>query len=154
MMNDKAWITAEGYEKLQAQLETLRTVKRPAMLANLQEVSSSADWREDSQRIQLENELAVLDAEIRRLEELLAQSEIVEAGNNDAIVDIGETVVLQTDGEIETYTIVSPAESDPDAGRISYESPLGSSLLHHKVGDEVDVTVPMGVIHFLIVAVR
>lgn len=153
-MDKKVWMTPEGYQKLQAQLEELCTVKRPAVLQNLQEVSGSADWRENSQLIHVQDELALIDAEIRRLQELLAQSEVVEPQTSNIVVDIGETVVLQTDGEIETYTIVSPAESDPDAGRISYESPVGHTLLKHKVGDEVDIKVPAGLLHYRIVAVR
>ncbi|RIK40557.1 MAG: transcription elongation factor GreA [Chloroflexi bacterium] len=153
-MDKKVWMTPEGYQKLQAQLEELCTVKRPAVLQNLQEVSGSADWRENSQLIHVQDELALIDAEIRRLQELLAQSEVVEPQTSNIVVDIGETVVLQTDGEIETYTIVSPAESDPDAGRISYESPVGHTLLKHKVGDEVEVKVPAGLLHYRIVAVR
>lgn len=153
-MDKKVWMTPEGYQKLQAQLEELCTVKRPAVLQNLQEVSGSADWRENSQLIHVQDELALINAEIRRLQELLAQSEVVEPQTSNIVVDIGETVVLQTDGEIETYTIVSPAESDPDAGRISYESPVGHTLLKHKVGDEVEVKVPAGLLHYRIVAVR
>jgi transcription elongation factor GreA len=154
MIEKKMWMTAEGYQKLQAQLEELCTVKRPAAVQTLQEVSGSADWRENSQLIHVQDELARIDAEIRRLQEMLAHSEVVEPQSSDIVVDIGETVVLQADGEVETYTIVSPAESDPDAGRISYESPVGHTLLKHRVGDEVDVTVPAGRLHYRIVAVR
>lgn len=154
MIEKKVWMTAEGYQKLQAQLEELYTVKRPAAVRNLQEVSGTADWRENAQLIHVQDELALIDAEIRRLQEMLAHCEVVEPQTSDIVVDIGETVVLQSDGEIETYTIVSPAESDPDAGRISYESPVGHTLLKHKVGDEVDITVPAGQLHYRIVAVR
>ncbi|MEZ4736180.1 MAG: transcription elongation factor GreA [Caldilineaceae bacterium] len=153
MKKDKVWMTAEGYQQFQAQLQELRDHKRATIVRDMQEVSTDADWRENSQLILLQNELAVIDAEIRRLEELLAHSTVVEPQNADAIVDIGETVVLQMDGEVETYTIVSPAESAPDLGRISYESPVGHSLLKHKVGDEVTVTVPAGALHYRIVAV-
>ena len=77
----------------------------------------------------------------------LEHSEVVAPRYNDTVVDIGETVVLQTDSIMETYTIVSPAESAPDIGRISYESPVGHALLHHKVGEDVDVVVPDGLLH-------
>ena len=154
MLEKKVWMTAEGYQKLQAQLEELINIKRPAVVENLQEVRGSADWGENSQLIHVQDELALIDAEIRRLQDMLAHSEVVEPQASDIVVDIGETVVLQADGEIETYTIVSPAESDPDAGRISYESPVGHTLLKHRVGDEVDVVAPVGRLHYRIVAVR
>lgn len=161
MKKNKVWLTTEGYQQLQGQLQTLRDRKRPAIVNDMQEVSTDADWRENSQLILLQNELAVVDAEIRRIEEMLEHSEVVEPQSNDAIVDIGETVVLQMDCStsaleipiVETYTIVSPAESAPDLGRISYESPVGHSLLKHKVGDEITVTVPAGTLHYRIVGV-
>ena len=154
MIQKKVRMPAEGYQNLQAQLDELCTVKRPAAVQTLQEVRGCADWRENSQLIHVQDELARIDAEIRRLQEMIAHSEVVEPQSSDVVVDIGETVVLQTDGEIETYTIVSPAESDPDAGRISYESPVGHTLLKHRAGDEVDVMAPAGQLHYRIVAVR
>lgn len=154
MTEKRIMITKEGYQKLSKQLEELRAVKRPAALRNLQDVSNSADWRDNAQMIQMQNNLGIIDAEIHRLEKILEMGEIVEPHNNDAIVDVGETVVLQTDGDVESYTIVSPAESDPDKGLISYESPLGHALLKQKVGDEVDVNVPAGLLHYRIVAVQ
>lgn len=157
MKKTKVWMTNEGYAQLYAQLQALRDQKRPTLVKDMQEVSTDADWRENSQLILLQNELAVVDAEIRRLQEMLANCAIVEPQNSDAIVDVGETVVLQLDDDapptVETYTIVSPAESAPDQGRISYESPVGHSLLKHKVGDEVTVAVPAGQLHYRIVAV-
>ena len=152
-MSKKIWMTSEGYQKVQTQLETLRTEKRPDMIRVLQDVSSDADWRENSQRILLQNELEILNTEINKLAEILDASEIVAPQNHDTTVDIGETVVLQTDDDVETYTIVSPSESAPDKGLISYESPVGHSLLNHKVGDEITVKVPVGLLHYRIVAV-
>jgi transcription elongation factor GreA len=154
MMEKKVWMTAEGCQQLQTRLAELQTVKRPALVKNLQEVSGEADWRENAQLIHVQDELGLIDAEIKRLEEMLEHSEVVAPQFNDTIVDIGETVVLQNNSDIETYTIVSPAESAPDAGRISYESPVGHALLHHKVGEDVDVVVPDGLLHYRIMAVQ
>lgn len=157
MKKNKVWMTNEGYEHLQRQLYELLTTKRPAIARDMQEVGTDADWRENSQLILLQNELALVDAEIRHLQEMLTNSAVVEGQNNDAIVDIGETVVLQMADDdpptVETYTIVSPTESAPDAGRISYESPVGHALLNHKVGDEVTVAAPAGSLHYRIVGV-
>lgn len=150
-------MTNEGYAQLQAQLQVLRDQKRPTLVRDMQEVSTDADWRESSQLILLQNELAVVDAELHRLQEMLNNCALVEPQASDAIVDVGETVVLQLDDDtpptVETYTIVSPAESAPDQGRISYESPVGHSLLKHKVGDKVTIAVPAGQLHYRIVAV-
>ncbi|MEZ4863495.1 MAG: GreA/GreB family elongation factor [Caldilineaceae bacterium] len=153
MKNEKIPITAAGYAKVRTQLEELQ-LKRPTVLRDLQEVSDSADWRENAQLILLQNELGRIDTEIYKLAKLLEQSEIVAADNKDTIVDVGEEVVIQTDGEVEAYTIVSPAESAPDVGRISYESPLGRALLKHAVGDEITVNAPVGLLHYRIIAVN
>lgn len=154
MLEKKVWMTAEGYQQLRAHLAELQTVKRPLLVKNLQEVSGEADWRENAQLIHVQDELGLIDLEIKRLAEMLEHSEVVAPQFNDTIVDIGETVVLQNNSDIETYTIVSPAESAPDAGRISYESPVGHALLHHKVGEEVAVVVPDGLLHYRIMAVQ
>lgn len=154
MIDKKIWMTAEGHRELQARLDELLNEKRPILVSNFHEASTDADWSESPQVTLTQQELAQIDTEINRLADMLANAEVVEPHKADAIVDIGETVVLQTDGEVETYTIVSPAESAPEQGRISYESPVGHSLLHHKVGDDVDVTVPVGTLHYRILAVR
>jgi transcription elongation factor GreA len=154
MVDKTVWMTAEGYQQLQARLAELRTIKRPALVKELQDVSSEADWRESAQVTLVQHELGQVDAEIYKLADLLAHGEVVEPQKSNAVVDIGETVVLQSDGEVETYTIVSPAESAPDLGRISYESPVGHALLKHRVGDDVAVTAPAGLLHYRIVAMR
>lgn len=154
MIDAKVWMTAEGYRELQKRLDDLMLVKRPVLVGDLHEVSGDADWRESPQVTHAQLELEQIDAEIYRLTEMLANSVVVEPHRADAVVDIGETVVLQADGDVETYTIVSPAESAPEQGRISYESPVGHSLLHHKVGDDVDIAVPAGLMHYRILAVR
>lgn len=151
---EKVMLTKDGQQKLATRLEELRTVKRPAALQSLQDVRDSADWRDNAQMIQMQNALGLIDAEIHRLAALLEASELVTPHSDDVIVDVGETVLLQIDGATETYTIVSPAESDPDHGRISYESPLGRALLKRKVGDEIAITVPAGQLQYRIVAVE
>lgn len=154
MTRQRFYITPEGYERLRIQLDELQTIKRPAALRDLQAVSGGADWRESAGQMQLQDQLGLLDAEIHRLEVLLTDSEVIEPDGDDTIIDIGETVVLQTNGDMNTYAIVGPTEANPDEGRISYQSPIGSALLKRQVGDEFDVTIPAGNIHCRIVAVR
>ncbi len=154
MSNNKVYLTAEGLDKLRAQLVEMRTVKRPEVLAHVRAVSGGADWRESPEQFQARDELARVDLEIRRLAAMLSNTVVVEPQTDDTVVDIGETVVLETNSHVETYTIVGPTEIDPDAGRISYESPVGHALLKHKVGDELDVQIPAGSIHYRIIAVQ
>jgi len=86
---------------------------------------------------------------------MLDNVQLIEASQADNIIDIGDTAVIQAnDDGLETFTIVGVAEADPTRGLISNESPLGHALLSHKVGDEVIVKVPDGVLRFRVVAVR
>jgi transcription elongation factor GreA len=85
---------------------------------------------------------------------MIDRAQLIEPGNQDNIVNIGETVTIETsDGEVEQYTIVGAAEANPSGGFISNESPLGRALLDRKVGDEVVFHVPAGEIRCLILAV-
>jgi transcription elongation factor GreA len=88
------------------------------------------------------------------LETLLGTAEIIEAEQPSGVVGVGSRVtVVEGDGPPETYHIVGPAEADPSQGRISYESPLGKSLLGHRVGDEVRVSAPARVTVFRIIEI-
>jgi transcription elongation GreA/GreB family factor len=87
IVDKTVWMTAEGYQKLQARLTELCTVRRPALVKDLQEVSGEADWRENAQLTLVQNELAQVDAEIRRLEDMLVYGEVVEPQKTNAIVD-------------------------------------------------------------------
>lgn len=153
MINQPIYMTAEGHQALQERLTTLKAEKRPTVLRNLQAVSGGADWRESAELVQMQDQLALLDAEIVKIETMLEAVEIVTPDREDKVVDIGETVTLESDGTVARYTLVGPTEADPDAGMISYQSPLGSALRKRTVGDEFDVEVPMGKVRYRIVAV-
>ena len=102
-----------------------------------------------------ENELAFVDRRIQELEDMLADAEIIKPDQDNSIVNIGDTVVIQDEyGEIETYTIVGVAEADPTEGFISNESPMGRALLKQPVGREVVVEAPAGEMKFRIIAVK
>jgi transcription elongation factor GreA len=100
------------------------------------------------------DEAALLQNRILDLQEMLRNAEIIQLGEADGKVHLGNTVALQTNGEpLESYTIVGRAEANPCEGCISNESPLGRALLDHVVGDDVTVTTPLGELQFRIIAV-
>jgi transcription elongation factor GreA len=99
----------------------------------------------------------MVESRIMMLENQLRNAVIIrEEDKVQGVVSVGSTVSIRElpDGEIETYTIVGTAETDPLAGRISNESPLGKSLLGRQVGDHVLVPAPGGEIEFEIVEVK
>ncbi len=142
-----AYLTPEGYKKLQEELEYLRTVRRQEVAERLREALEGGDRGidMDAEYDAAKNEQAFVEGRIDELEHLLAAARIIEQPSQNGTVQIGSTVVIQQDGfEPETYVIVGVAEADPTAGRISYESPLGSALLNHKPDEEVRVQAPAG----------
>ncbi|MBK8901530.1 MAG: transcription elongation factor GreA [Anaerolineaceae bacterium] len=148
------YVTKEGLVELEKELVHLRTVKRPDMVEQMQEAKGNGDWMDQTEYMLIEAELAFIDGRITELQHMIDHAQLIKPGNEDNIVNLGETAVIQTsDGEVEQYTIVGVAEANPTLGFISNESPLGRALLGHKVGDEVDVHAPIGDLHYRIISV-
>ena len=148
------YITEQGLQELEEELVYLSTVKRPQTIEQLQDSKGNGDWADQTEYLLIEEELAFVDGRIQDLQHILKYAQLIEPGNEDNVVDLGETVTIQNEaGELEPYTIVGVAEAEPEAGFISNESPLGAALLDHKVGDKVIVHAPMGEIPYRIVKV-
>lgn len=155
MFDRPVYVTAAGLARLKADLEHLRNVERPEILERLQAAQEDSGWLDNSEVMLIRDELAFVEARIDEIERMLANVRLIEASPDDSVIDIGDTAVIQADdNSLETYTIVGVAEADPARGLISNESPLGHALLNHKVGDEVIVQVPDGVLRYRVVAVK
>ena len=148
------YITSKGLVELKEELAYLRDVKRPQTIERMQDAKGGGDWMDQTEYMLIEEEVAFINGRIYEIEIMLDQAQLIGPGNEDNIVNLGETVILQTeDGETEQYTIVGVAEADPANGLISNESPLGRTLLNQKVGDELVVDAPVGKIGYRIVAI-
>lgn len=141
-----SYLTREGYEKLQIELEQLRTDKRREIAIRLQEAMEDGELIENAEYEDAKNEQAFVEGRIKELELLLANAHVIDENNGTHDhISVGCRVTIQEEGfEPETYFIVGPAEADPRQGRISNESPLGKALLNHKIGDKVKVEAPGG----------
>ncbi|MDZ4160196.1 MAG: transcription elongation factor GreA [Anaerolineaceae bacterium] len=141
-----SFLTREGYEKLQVELETLRTAKRHEIAQRLHEAMEGGELIENAEYEAAKNEQAFVEGRIKELEMLLATARVIDAkATPDDNIQIGSTVTIQEEGAApETYTIVGAAEADPTCGKISNESPLGKSLLNHREGETVQVDAPAG----------
>jgi len=140
-----SYLTRQGYEKLQKELDELRTVKRQEVANRLHEAMEGGELIEDAEYEAAKNEQAFVEGRIQELEILLANARVVEETGQREVVQIAAKVTIQEDGnEPELYTIVGPAEANPRLGRISNESPLGRALLDHRAGDSVHVDAPGG----------
>jgi len=140
-----SYLTRQGYNKLQDELDHLRTVKRQEVAARLHEAMEGGELIEDAEYEAAKNEQAFVEGRIQELEMLLANARVIEEKGKMDVVQIAATVTLQEGNqEEEIYTIVGPAEANPREGRISHESPLGRALLNHRAGDVVNVDAPDG----------
>lgn len=158
MSNNTIYMTQEGYEKLESELEFLVTVRRREVADQIAEAKAEGDISENAGYDEAKNAQAFLEGRIRELENRIRNAQIIEDDVDSPanVVAIGRSVVVQEIGEDtkEGYTIVGSVEADPKNGRISNESPMGKSLLGKKVGDKITVKTPNGEIQFKILKVE
>lgn len=149
MAEQVAYLTHEGLKKLEEELNHLRTVRRLEVADRLHQAIEGGELIENAEYEAAKNEQAFVEGRILTLEILLSEAVLIEEDGPSNIVRIGATVTVQEDGsKPEQYTIVGAAEANPIKGLISNESPLGKALLGRKVGDEVKVNAPAGMLSF------
>ncbi len=156
MSNNKKTFTKEAYQKMQEQLEYLKTVREREVAEKLKEARSFGDLSENAEYDAAKDEQAAVAAEVDKIENILNNAVILDENDiEEGEVNVGSTVVIKdkATGETETYKVGSSTESDPDNDVISDESPIGRAVLHKRVGDIFDVNTPMGILEFEVVEV-
>ena len=150
----KTLITKEGLEKMQKELEDLRTTKRAEVAQRLKEAIAMGDISENSEYDEAKNAQAFLEGRIVQLEQQIRTAQIIVKGKKNRI-DVGSTVTIEDMEEYvkETVTIVGSAESNPFEGRISNESPVGRALVGAKAGDIVEADAPNSVIKYKVISI-
>ena len=147
-MPEKSYpMTAEGKEKLQAELKNLKLVKRPEVIQRIKVARSFGDLSENSEYDAAKDEQSHVEDRIAQVEEMLKYAQVVDADSVDPNeVSVGKTITYTEVGtdDPETYTIVGSDESDPLNGKISNESPIAQALLGKKKGETVSITTPGG----------
>ena len=154
-VSETAYITSRGYAKIETELTYLRDVRRFDIIERLHDAMAGGDSLDNTEYLLVQEELALVDGRIRELDYILRNAELIQPGEVDGIIHLGSTVVVQEEGaDLETYTLVGPAEADPCQGSISNRSPLGCALLDHTIGDDVEIETPDGPMRFRIIAVN
>jgi transcription elongation factor GreA len=157
MSTEKVYpMTLEGKEKLEKELENLKTVKRKEVVERIKIARSFGDLSENSEYDAAKDEQAFVEGRISTLENMIRNAKIIQEDDmNSDTVQLGKkvTFVELPDGDEETYSIVGSAEADPFEGKISNDSPIAKSLLGHKVGEKVTVQTPGGEMRVKIVEV-
>ncbi|MCJ8343524.1 MAG: transcription elongation factor GreA [Cetobacterium sp.] len=155
--NKEILLTQEGYQKLEDEVEHLKSVRRREVAERIKVAISFGDISENAEYDEAKNEQAQVEERIINLENMLRKAVIIDESKIDSnIVTIGSIVKvndMEFEEEVE-YTIVGSAEADPYEGKISNESPVGKALLGRAKGEVVDVQVPDGVAKFEILEIR
>jgi transcription elongation factor GreA len=142
------FLTKEGFQKLQEELDYLRTAKRQEVAERLHEAMEGGELIENAEYEAAKNEQAFVEGRIQELDVLLASAKIIEENGSKKKSDgvqLGFKVTIKEGNfEAETFTIVGAAEANPREGKISNESPIGKAILGQKVGDAVKVETPGG----------
>ena len=148
------FLTPEGKERLEKELEFLLKVRRSEVAEHIRIAREDGDLSENAGYDAAKEEQAHTEGRILTLENILKNAQIIEKNGNSSTVVVGSTVTVQEDGyDPETFYIVGSAEVDPLQGRISNKSPLGRALLGKSKGDSVQVNTPNGVTVFAVINV-
>jgi len=149
MAGKEVILTYEGLEKLEKELQYLKTVKRREIAERIKHALSFGDLSENSEYDEAKNEQSYVESRIVKIEAMLKNAKVIDEEDvSTETVSLGCKVkVLDMDANEEVeYYIVGSTEADPGKSKISNESPVGSALMGKKKGDIVEVNVPAGVI--------
>ncbi|NTU69586.1 transcription elongation factor GreA [bacterium] len=144
-MSKTNYLTKEGRENLEKELQDLKTNKRKEISAKIKEAKEYGDLSENSEYEEAKNQQAFVEGRIAEVDHILKHSILIsnKKGSSDCI-NVGCSVTCEIEGELNEFIIVGSTEADPMSGKISNESPIGKALLSKKVGDEIEVEVPAG----------
>lgn len=152
---EKTYLTKDGYEKLCADLEYLKTTRRREIAHQLDFARSLGDLRENAEYEAAKQALAMNEIRIREFEEKIVTAEIISAENIAADkIFIGATVTLWDDDfEEEVEYEITGDEADPSKGKITVNSPVAKALLGHTVDDIVEIQAPRGVFKYKVLKI-
>ena len=144
-----AYMSQEGYDKLVAELKRLESVERPKASAAIAEAADKGDLSENSEYDAAKEAQAHLEAKINDIKMTTAQAKIVDMSRlSTDSVQLMSTVVMTNlaNGRQMKYPIVSESGANLKQCKISIKTPIAKGVLNKKVGDEVDIKIPRGVL--------
>lgn len=153
-------LTKEGLEKMEAELDELKGVKRKEVAEKIKVALSFGDLSENSEYDEAKNEQAIMEARIADIEAMLKLVKVIDESElSSENIHIGSKAELRmtnpTTGasQVINYKIVGSNEADPLNGCISDESAVGKALLGHGIGDKVEIEVPAGTMEYEVLAI-
>jgi|TARA_B110000914_G_scaffold218030_1_gene224846 transcription elongation factor GreA len=155
---DKEPVTVEGLEKLKTELDQLKNIKRPQIVAAIAEARSHGDLKENAEYHAAKEQQAQMESRVIEINDVIARANVIDVTKieNNGNVIFGTTVDVQ-DLEInkkKTYKIVGKDEADISKNLIYFKSPIGKALIGKSVGDMLTVETPSGEKSFEILRVQ
>jgi transcription elongation factor GreA len=150
------FLTSDGAAKLEAELKDLKGPQRDALARRLHDAIQMGDLSENADYHKAKEDQGFLEGRIQELEFVLRNAVVVNAASVPKnVVAVGVRVTVQ-EGELdpEVYYVVGAQEADPRSGKISHESPIGSALMNHHIGDVVEVDTPGGKLKLIILKIE
>ena len=143
---EKIPMTPKGYKALDAELKTLRTVERPAIIQAIAEAREHGDLSENAEYHSAREKQSFIEGRIKELEGTMGLAQVIDPSTLSGSVKFGATVLLVDEDteEEKTYQIVGETEADIESGLLNIKSPLARALIGKDEGDSVEVKTPGG----------
>tara|TARA_B110000967_G_C18485424_1_gene364182 strand:- start:34 stop:510 length:477 start_codon:yes stop_codon:yes gene_type:complete len=155
---DKEPITVEGLERLKLELDQLKNIKRPQIVAAIAEARSHGDLKENAEYHAAKEQQAQMESRVIEINDIIARANVIDVTkiDNNGNVIFGATVTVR-DLKInkkKTYKIVGKDEADISKNLIYFKSPIGKALIGKSVEDTVTVETPSGEKNFEILKIQ
>lgn len=153
---EKIPMTRAGYEVLEQELKTLKSVDRPTVIKAIAEAREHGDLSENAEYHAAREKQSFVEGRIKELESILGRAEVIDTAKLSGAVKFGATVTIvdEDSDEERTYQIVGEAEADLEKGLLNIKSPLARALIGKDEGDSVEVRTPGGDKGYEILAVK
>ena len=156
-MSSVNYLTEEGLRKLQEEINFLKNIERPRISQMISEARDKGDLSENAEYDAAKDAQGMLELKILKMEELLANSRVVDGSklDNSKVLILSTVKLKNMDSKQEViYTLVSEQEADLKSGKISVGSPIGKGLLGKSVGEVAEIHVPSGKMQFKILEIK
>jgi len=143
---EKIPLTRVGFDKIEAELKTLKSVERPAIIKAISEAREHGDLSENAEYHSAKEKQSFIEGRIKELEGVISLADVIDPTKLSGAVKFGATIKLvdeDTDEE-KTYQIVGEYEADIENGKLNVKSPLARALIGKDEGDSVEVRTPGG----------
>lgn len=147
-------LTPEKFQELSKTLNKLKFVKRPVEAEEVKRLAAMGDFSENAGYQLAKSRLRGINQRILDIEDLLKRAEIINPGNSDNGIQLGHLITLESSKGQKKYRLLGSAETNPQKGIISHNSPLGSALLGKKIGDEIQISPNNQVIKYKIISIE